>query len=106
MTYLCLDDQSRLTYFEAIPFQLQSAAEKPEPVNWSALFKLADLDPAQFQKADPMWASPGAADTRAAWTGTLPERLIRCASKRHRGSGNRYFSNWWAHGPSPPARRC
>ena len=72
MTYLKLDDQSRLTYFEAIPPQLQDAVEKPGKVDWSALFKLADLDLAQFQPAEPLWASPGAADERFAWTGTLP----------------------------------
>jgi Protein kinase domain len=72
MTYLRMDDQARLVYFEAIPQQLQAAGEKAQSVDWSALFKLADLDPSQFQKAEPQWASPGASDERAAWTGTLP----------------------------------
>ncbi len=72
MRMIKLDDQGRLLYFEALPFQLQTPADKPGPVDWAELFKLAGLDPAQFQKADPMWASPGASDTRAAWTGTIP----------------------------------
>jgi serine/threonine-protein kinase len=72
MTYLKLDDQSRLTYFEAIPLQLHAAGEKHAPVDWNVLFKLADLDPAQFQPAESLWTSPGDADERLAWTGTLP----------------------------------
>lgn len=72
MTSMRLDDQSRLTYFEALPLQVQSADEKTKPVDWNVLFKMADLDPAQFQKAEPLWASPSASDERAAWTGTLP----------------------------------
>lgn len=72
MTYLKLDDQARLIYFEKIPPQLQTADQAPRPADWSELFKLAELDPSQFQKADPLWAPPGAADQRVAWTGTLP----------------------------------
>jgi serine/threonine-protein kinase len=72
MTYLRLDDHSRLVYFEAMPLQLHAAEAKPAPVDWNAVFKLADLDPAQFQPAEPLWASPGASDERAAWTGVLP----------------------------------
>ncbi len=72
MTYVKLDDQSRLLYFEAIPPQVHSAGEKHAPADWNALFKFADLDPAQFQPAEPLWTSPGDADERPAWTGTLP----------------------------------
>jgi hypothetical protein len=72
MTYLKLDDQGRLTAFEAMPLQLQTAAAKPQPFDWNTLVRLADLDPAQFQRTDPQWASPGASDERAAWTGVLP----------------------------------
>jgi serine/threonine-protein kinase len=76
MTYVKLDDQSRLLYFEAIPLQLHDARnnpnDKPPSVDWNPLFKLADLDPAQFQPAESLWTSPGDADERLAWTGTLP----------------------------------
>jgi tRNA A-37 threonylcarbamoyl transferase component Bud32 len=72
MTFVKLDDQSRLIYFEAVPLQVQTAGEKHSPVDWSAMFKLADLDLSQFQPAEPLWASPAAADGRFAWTGMLP----------------------------------
>ena len=72
MTFVRLDDQARLLYFEAIPAQLHSPGEKAHPVDWSVLFKLADLDFSKFQAAEPLWASPGAADERVAWTGELP----------------------------------
>jgi len=72
MTFVKLDDQSRLTYFEAVPPQVHAAGEKHAPVDWNVLFKLADLDPAQFQPAESLWTSPGDADERLAWTGTLP----------------------------------
>ena len=72
MTFLKLDDQSRLTYFEAIPPQLRPAGETARPADWNELFKLADLDPSKFEKAEPLWAPSGAADERVAWTGVLP----------------------------------
>jgi len=72
MTYIKLDDQSRLLYFEAMPPQLQETAEPHPSVNWSAVFQLADLDPRQFNDTEPLWASPGASDERMAWTGTMP----------------------------------
>jgi serine/threonine protein kinase len=71
MTYLTLDDQARLTYFEAVPQQLRAAGQT-QHADWAELFKLADLDLSQFQPAEPLWASPHAADERMAWTGTLP----------------------------------
>jgi serine/threonine protein kinase len=72
MTYVKLDDQQRLLSFEAMPLQLHAAGEKHPPVDWNPLFKFADLDPAQFQPAESLWTSPGDADERVAWTGTLP----------------------------------
>ena len=75
MTYLTLDDQSRLMYFEAVPQQLRPAGDA-HPVDWNELFKLADLDAAQFQKTEPLWASPHAADERMGWTGVFPGTSI------------------------------
>jgi len=72
MRMVDIDDQGRLLYLEAIPFQLQTPADKPMPVDWEQLFRLAGLDISQFQRAEPMWASPGASDQRAAWTGVIP----------------------------------
>jgi len=88
MTFVKLDDQSRLLYFEAMPPQLQEAAEPHAPVNWSALFKLADLDPAQFNSAEPLWASPGA--SMSGWHGPARcrERRIRCGLRGRDGEAS------------------
>jgi serine/threonine-protein kinase len=72
MTFVKLDDQSRLIYFEAVPPQTVPAAAPPASADWKEVFKLADLDPAQFQKADPLWTPPHSADERLAWTGIYP----------------------------------
>src|SRR5262249_3308094 len=72
MIRLVLDPRGRLVYFDAIPPQHTTAPMAPAPVDWKALFAVAELDPAQFQTAQPTWTSLAAADTRAAWTGKWP----------------------------------
>jgi tRNA A-37 threonylcarbamoyl transferase component Bud32 len=76
MTLLKLDDQSRLTYFEAVPPQLRPDGGAPSTADWKEIFGLADLDLAQFQKAEPLWSTPHAADERMAWTGIYPGTSI------------------------------
>jgi hypothetical protein len=73
MRQVVLDHKGRLTSFEAIPPQRQDAPIPVAPVDWSPLFTLADLDPAQLKPAEPLWNWLAASDTRAAWTGTWPE---------------------------------
>jgi protein kinase-like protein len=75
MTFVKLDDQSRLIYFEAVPPQLRSGAT-PAAADWKEIFGLADLDLAQFEKAEPLWAPPHASDERLAWTGIYPGTTI------------------------------
>ena len=72
MIRLVLDPRGRLVYFDAIPPQHTTASMTPAPVDWKALFAASELDPAQFQTAQPTWTSLAAADTRAAWTGKWP----------------------------------
>lgn len=72
MIRLVLDPRGRLVYFDAIPTQHTTAPMTPAPVDWNSLFAAAELDPAQFQTAQPTWTSLAAADTRAAWTGKWP----------------------------------
>jgi tRNA A-37 threonylcarbamoyl transferase component Bud32 len=72
MIRLVLDARGRLTYFDAIPAQVGTAQTAPAHVDWNALFAAAELDPAQFQPAQPTWTSLAAADTRAAWIGKWP----------------------------------
>ena len=67
-----LDPQGRLTYFQAIPPQKDGTGAQFQAFDWNILFAAAGLDPAQFQRAEPMWNSLAASDTRAAWTGTWP----------------------------------
>jgi serine/threonine-protein kinase len=42
--------------------------------DWSALFAASGLDPARFTPVASTWMPPFAADSRAAWEGTYPER--------------------------------
>ena len=76
MINLELDPQGRLTYFQAIPPEKESAKETLGPArqrfDWNILFSAAGLDPTQFQKTEPQWNSLAASDSRMAWTGTWP----------------------------------
>jgi hypothetical protein len=76
MTFLKLDDQSRLVYFESVPQQMRQTGVAAPAADWNEVFKLADLDPSQFQKAEPLWTPPHAADERIAWTGVYPGTSI------------------------------
>jgi len=67
-----LDPQGKLTYFQAIPPQLENKVQLAKPVDWKPLFDAAGIDPAQLKPADPIWNSLASSDTRAAWTGTWP----------------------------------
>jgi Protein kinase domain len=73
MTYVELDHQGRLTYFETIPAQKLEAPVHVAPVDWAPVFTLAGLDIAQLKSAEPLWTWLAASDTRAAWTGTWPD---------------------------------
>jgi serine/threonine-protein kinase len=67
-----LDPQGQLTFFQAIPPQKENLAASATAFDWNVLFSAAGLDPAQFQKTDPVWNSLATADARMAWTGTWP----------------------------------
>jgi hypothetical protein len=69
MIRLQLDPQGRLTAFEAIPPEVANPPASPiQPFDWKLLFNAAELDPSQFQTAQPIWNSLASPDTRAAWT--------------------------------------
>ena len=72
MVNLRLDSQGRLTYFQAVPPELEENPPPSRPADWNALFAAAGLDAAQFQAAVPAWNSLTAYDERAAWTGIWP----------------------------------
>jgi len=62
------------------------------------LFAAAELDPAQFQAAQPTWNSLSSFDTRAAWTGKWPgtDRALRIEAAAFQGKPVfcRLISDW------------
>jgi predicted Ser/Thr protein kinase len=72
MIDLELDGQGNLISFSAIPPQKQDSTQASAPFDWNVLFAAAGLDPAKFQKTEPVWNSLASSDARLAWTGTLP----------------------------------
>ena len=88
MTYVELDSQGRLVYFEARPPQLLEPLKAPlPPPNWSVLFAEAGLDATQLQPAEPLWTWLSTTDARAAWTGVWPgtTRPLRVEAAALRG---------------------
>ena len=88
MIRLQLDPQGRLAAFEAIPPEVANPPAVPtQPFDWKILFSAADLDPSQFQTAQPIWNSLASPDTRAAWTGKWPgtERPLRIEAAAFQG---------------------
>lgn len=67
-----LDPEGRLLEFRAMPAQKLDVAAKASMPDWAPLFRLAGLDLAALQPAEPMWTFLEASDTRAAWTGVWP----------------------------------
>jgi Protein kinase domain len=87
MINLELDPQGRLTYFQAIPPQEDNSGVQAAPFDWNALFSAAGLDPARFQKAEPIWNSLASSDARMAWTGVWPgtTRPLRVEAAAYHG---------------------
>ena len=93
MINLILDTQGRLTYFQAIPKEVESNPPPAIPMDWKPLFAAAGLNLAQMQLAEPQWVSLAAFDTRAAWTGTWPGsgRPLRVEAAAWRGKPVYFF---------------
>ncbi|HKS97605.1 MAG TPA: hypothetical protein VJV74_15930, partial [Terriglobia bacterium] len=87
MINLIVDSQGRLTYFAAIPKELEPNPPPATPADWKPLFAAAGIDPTQLKPAEPQWVELGAFDTRAAWTGTWPDsgRPLRVEAAAWRG---------------------
>jgi serine/threonine protein kinase len=68
-----LDSRGRLTGLKVIPSKQHSQSGAVQSPEWSVLFKAAGLDPAKFTPVESESIPPVYADTRAAWTGTLPD---------------------------------
>lgn len=87
MINIIVDAQGRLTYFQAIPKEVEPNPPPAAPVDWKPLFAAAGLDLAQFHSAEPQWLSLAGFDTRAAWTGVYPDsgRPLRIEAAALRG---------------------
>jgi serine/threonine-protein kinase len=66
-----LDGQGRLRSFRAVPPRTDSDAPVAS-TDWPALFSAAGLEIEQWMPSDPQWTPVFFADSRVAWTGTLP----------------------------------
>jgi Protein kinase domain len=87
MTLVKLDPRGRLLELAVVPAQVD-AASTPAPVDWTPLFRAAGLDFRAFAPAPPEWTPRVYADTRAAWTGPLPElsgQQLRVEAAAYRG---------------------
>jgi predicted Ser/Thr protein kinase len=87
MINLVVDAQGRLTYFQAIPKELEPNPPPASQVDWKPLFTAAEIDLARLHPAEPQWLSLAAFDTRAAWTGSWPdsEQPLRVEAAAWRG---------------------
>jgi serine/threonine-protein kinase len=110
MTYVELDCQGRLMYFEARPPQLLEPLKAPlPPPDWNRLFTEAGLDAAQLTPAEPLWTWLSTTDARAAWTGVWPGTMrplrVEAAALRGKPVGF-YLTGPWSkpwRTPAPPS---
>jgi len=83
-----LDSRRYLTGFRVVPSDEAPTSAATGPLDWTALFKAAGIDPARCTPVDPAWTPPTFADARAAWTGVLPDRpdlALRIEAAAYRG---------------------
>jgi len=111
MVRLRLDAKGRLIALDARPSQRRGggnlmANQEITRDSWSALFRLAELDPARFVPAAPTMMPGSPFDSRSAWTGTFeparPESVhVEAASWAGKPV---YFSisGEWQTQPAPP----
>jgi serine/threonine-protein kinase len=112
MVSVRLDHAGRLRFLEAIPQQRQEpAAGSSNVADWEPLLKLAGLDAAHLQPAEPLWTFLTTSDTRVAWTGTWPESKlplrVEAAALRGKPVGFLLVAPWTApwRTPSPSTGR-
>jgi len=88
MTLLRLNPRGRLTQLIVVPPQVEKLTEAAAAPDWAEMFSAAGLNPSKWAPAQPAWTPPVYSDTRAAWTGRLPERPdlpMRIEAAAHRG---------------------
>ncbi len=99
MVRVALDHKGRLIVFEAVPPEVFTpTTSTPGAFDWNQLFSVAELDPAQFQPAQPTWNTLSSSDARAAWTGKWPgtDRALRVEAAAFQGKPVffRLISDW------------
>ncbi len=72
MTLLQLNPRGALMQLIVVPPQVEDKASVPAAPDWTPLFSAAGLDPSKWTASQPAWTPPAYGDTRAAWTGVLP----------------------------------
>jgi serine/threonine-protein kinase len=77
MRIVVVDMQGRLQEFHAVPPQFEADEGPATPADWSAAFAAAGLDLRAFEAVTPRWTPRDFADSRAAWTGPLPDTDVR-----------------------------
>jgi serine/threonine-protein kinase len=68
-----LDPRGRLIELHGVPPQFDEASGTAAPPDWKRLFDAAQLDMSRFTSTTPAWTPRQYGDTRAAWSGTVPE---------------------------------
>lgn len=88
MTLVQLTPRGHLVQLVVVPPQVEDAPGAAQPVDWGQLFAAAGLDESKWAAVESTWTPPVYSDTRAAWTGSLPERPeipIRIEAAGYRG---------------------
>ena len=76
MAEVVMDPRGRVTRYLAVPPAVDpTGGEWPEP-DWSVLFEVAGLDPAQLRAVTPLSAAPVDTDRKAAWEGAYPDESV------------------------------
>jgi protein kinase-like protein/zinc ribbon protein len=74
MTLVQLTPRGHLMQLVVVPAQVEASPAGAAPVDWGQLFVAAGLDQSKWTSVPSTWTPPVYSDTRAAWTGALPER--------------------------------
>ena len=88
MANVLLDTRGRLAELYVFPQQVDDKNGAATTVDWSDLFKEAELDIAAFNQTESTWVPPTGYDTRAAWEGAYtdqPDIPIRIEAAAYRG---------------------
>jgi serine/threonine-protein kinase len=97
MVQVNLEAGGKLRWFSAMP--LADAADLAQPVEPSAVFRLAGLDPAAFTETAPKFVPPGPADRLRAWKGPHPripnlDLTVEMAFWKGRVTAVHVLENW------------